>query len=102
MHDRRSPGGDVGFWVPINEAVEEVDQGVCLEVGFWGHRGVREEAGGEEGDGGVVVRSEGEEFPEGGPVGVAVFWVAFAGVVGCGFFFRLRDLLGVCADGWRR
>ena len=33
-----------------------MDEGVGLEVGFSGHGGVGEKAGGEEGDGGVEVR----------------------------------------------
>lgn len=43
------------FGVPVDETVEKVDEGVGCEVWFWGHRGMGEEAGGEKGDGGVVV-----------------------------------------------
>ena len=53
------------------------------EVWFGGHRIVGKEAGGEEGDGGVVVGEEGKEVPKGRGGGVAVFWVSFTGVVFC-------------------
>lgn len=58
MHDGCASGRGAGFGVAVNEAVEEVDERMGLQVGFWGHGRVAEEFLGEEGDGGVVVSLE--------------------------------------------
>lgn len=60
MHDGCAARRGGGFGVAVDEAVEEVDEGVGLQVGFRGHGGVGEEFLREEGDGGVIVGLEGE------------------------------------------